>query len=65
MQSEWPEGPGPIEPYDPNILEERLKKGATAVKVFKEHSSAHKQALVNWNRLSPNQKRRIRRRLAG
>ena len=63
MQAIFPEGPGPVEPFDPATLEQRLKQGAQKVEVFKEGSEAHRLAIKADVRLTRRERKKIKARL--
>ena len=63
MQAEYPEGVGPVEPFDLDKMQKLFDQGAEKITVFKTGSVAHRIAKEGWNSLSKNQKRCIRKRL--
>lgn len=65
MQEHYRDGTvGPVVPFDLSKMQKALcDDSVEEVKVFRRGSGTEKQAQIEWNKLSRNQKRRIRRRL--
>ena len=63
MQADFPNGIGPVEEFDADLLQERLEQGAEKIRVFEKGSNEYQRSNKAWSDLTPNQKRNMRRRL--